>query len=234
MKILIVEDNQELAGAVRRAIIDYGIVEIVHTGEDALQVVQDQDFGLVILDLGLPDKPGKQVCSTMRDLGCNMPILIITADEDHRRLVELLDSGADDYVTKPFRSDELKARVRALLRRQESRKLVSNQIILGDLTLHIDQRCVERAGQMIPLRVKEFAILEHLMTHPDMVATRTMLQDKAWDSSEEPWGSSVNVHIKFLRDKIDRPFGSNLIETVHGVGYRISSPQQRKRRTTAK
>lgn len=221
MKVLIVEDNQKLAESLRSIIGMYYVVEIAHTGEQALGLLEDEDFGLVILDLHLPDISGLEICRAIRKQDRHMAILIVTGEDRLATLIELLDAGADDYITKPFRTRELKARVRALLRRQEIRTPADTQLVVGDLRLDLQRHCAIRNGTEIVLRNKEFIMLEQLMLHPNMVMSRAQLFSKAWDSTETAWTNTVDVHIKYLRDKIDKPFGTHTIETAHGLGYRF-------------
>lgn len=221
MKILIVEDNKRLAESLRAIIGNYYVVETVYSGEEALALVNDDDFGLIILDLNLPDVPGLEICRAIRRQNKNMPILVVTAEERTATMVELLDAGADDYITKPFRTRELRARMHVLLRRQETRIPANKQLVVGDLTLDLDKHCVIRDGVQIHLRSKEFIILEQLMLHPNMVMSRALLFNKAWDSADTTWTNTIDVHVNYLRNKIDRPFNSSSIETVHGLGYRL-------------
>lgn len=221
MKILIVEDDRELAETLRLMIGGYYVIEIAHDGEQGLQLAKEHDFGLVILDLHLPDMFGLDICRTLRQDGQHMPILVITAEDRPTVMIDLLDAGADDYITKPFRRTEVMARIRALIRRQQLRKPAAKQLIVGDLILDINNHCAVRQNRQIPLRNKEFIILEQLMQNPGRVLTRDQLIGEAWDSNETAWNNTIDVHIKYLRDKIDRPFGTQSIKTVHGVGYRI-------------
>lgn len=226
MKILIIEDNLELAEGIKAALGYYYVIEIATNGDQAIAYLEDSNFDLVLLDLNLPDINGLDICRIIREQGLNMPILVVTADSTHKRVVELLDVGADDYITKPFKLAELKARVRALLRRQATRSSRPSKITIGDLTLDVDSRLAICRGKKIVLRTKEFIILEQLMLNPDMVLSRAALLNRAWDSSEEVWTNNVDVHIKNIRDKIDKPFGTQHIQTVHGLGYRIISPKK--------
>ena len=229
MKILIVEDDLEIVDILRQMISGYYVVEVAHDGEQAMMLVAENDFGLVILDLNLPDMSGLDICRALRQSGQHMPILVITGEDRPTVMIELLDAGADDYVTKPFRSKEVVARMRALIRRQATRIPAVNQLIVGDLVLDIDRHCAIRQNNQIHLRYKEFIILQQLMQNPYRVLSRVQLANEAWDANENTWNNAVDVHIKNLRDKIDRPFGTRSIETVHGVGYRIVPTTAKKK-----
>lgn len=228
MRVLIIEDNKHLAESLRVIMGTYFVVEVAYTGEQAMALLAEYDFGLVILDLGLPDAMGIDICKTIRREDKQMPILVVTGEDRAYMMIELLDAGADDYITKPFRTRELKARVRALLRRQETRSPAVTQLVVGDLVLDIPNHCAIRNGTQIYLRSKEFIILEQMMLSPNVVLTRAQLLSKAWDSNEDTWTNTVDVHIKYLRDKIDRPFGTTSIETVHGLGYRLIPTRAKK------
>ena len=221
MKILIVEDDQELAKILRTLIGGYYITEVAGDGEQALALAAEEDFELVLLDLHLPDMHGLDVCRALRANGKHMPILVITAEDRPTVMIELLEAGADDYVTKPFRKKEVVARIRALLRRQALRSPTSNQLQVGDLILDRSRHSAFRQGQEIPLRNKEFIILEQLMSRPGTVFSRDQLTSLGWDSTDTTWHNTIDVHIKYLRDKIDRPFGAQSIKTVHGIGYTV-------------
>lgn len=221
MKILIVEDDQELAESLRLMIGGYYVVEVAHDGDQAMQQVAENDFALVLLDLNLPFMSGLDICRALRENNQNMPILIITGEDSPMVMIELLNAGADDYLVKPFHKPEVVARILALLRRQVLRAPVASRLTVGDLTLDIQQHCAFRRGKHIPLSNKEFIILEQLMLSPNNVLSRDQLVNSGWDSTESTWNNAVDVHIKHLRDKIDRPFGTRSIQTIHGVGYRI-------------
>jgi len=231
MRILIIEDDMTLARGMKTVLSSSHSVETAYTGEEALQLVAESDFELLILDLQLPDMSGIEVCSRIRDTEKNMPVLVVTGESKPAAVVALLDAGADDYITKPFRVDVLKARIRALGRRHATRTPAARRITIGDLTLDCNTHIVTRHGLEIRLRNKEFILLEQLMLHPNIAMSRATLLDKAWDSSEDAWANLIDVHIKYLRDKIDKPFDAHSIETVHGVGYRIRSTKSVKKPT---
>jgi len=224
MKLLIIEDSQRLAERIKDGLSKQYVVDVVHTGEEGLRRALQIQYSVIILDLGLPDIAGDVVCRRMREDNVDTPILVLTGHDDMKLRVQLLDMGADDYLTKPFDTAELKARIAALARRQ-ARSYVEPIIRLHDLTINTKQRTVERAGVPIDLRRKEFDILEYLVNNRGRVLTREMILNHAWDAGKNGWNSTVDVHIKHLRDKIDRPFGSSLIKTAYGVGYRVDAPE---------
>lgn len=224
MKLLVIEDNPRLAERIKDRLSRRHLVDIVNTGEEGLQRARSGGYNVIVLDLGLPDIHGSIVCKKIRKARVHTPILILTGVDDVKSRVDLLNSGADDYLSKPFNSEELVARVAALGRRQE-REYAATTLTLHDLILDTHQRTVERAGVPISLRRKEFDILEYLVNNKGRVLTREMILNHAWDSSKNSWSSTVDVHIKHLRDKIDRPFDYHLIKTAYGVGYRIDAPE---------
>ena len=178
-------------------------------------------YNMILLDLQLPDMNGLEICKELRTMNVTAPILVLTAQQDPGMSVQLLDSGADDYVTKPFGGDVLKARIAALLRRSH-RPLEQEQVItVGDMTLNSTRRQVHRAGVAINLRRKEFDILEYLVVNRGRALTRTMIIDHVWEAGANNWNNTIDVHIKHLRDKIDRPFDKPLIKTAYGIGYMI-------------
>jgi two-component system OmpR family response regulator len=220
MKLLLIEDNRSLADGLKKQLGKSFIIDAVRTGEEGLQraLVGGQD--VIILDLALPDKNGYDVCRSIRLAQVDTPILILTGAADVTSRVTLLNGGADDYVTKPFSVAELRARLGALLRRPPI-ALENDVFTIQDLTIDPHRRRVERAGVHIPLRRKEFDILEYLVRNRGRPVTRSMILDHAWDGSKDTWNNTVDVHIKHLRDKVDRPFGKPLIKTAYGIGYMI-------------
>lgn len=224
MKLMVIEDNPRLSERIKHQLQKFHIVETAFTGDEALQLISSSSFDLVLLDLGLPDMPGVEVCKQLRSISADIPILVVTGVDSTLSRVELLDAGADDYVTKPFDPSELVARIRALARRRK-RNSVQNFITVGDLVIDPLSRKVERANKSITLRRKEFDILEYLALNKGHVISRQMIINHAWPTNGATWTGSVDVHIKQLRDKIDRPFSYPLIKTRYGVGYMIDAPQ---------
>ncbi len=220
MKILIIEDSRLLAGSIKNQLSKQYTVDVSYTGEEGIYQARLTDYGVILLDLGLPDINGYDVCKDIRGYGINTPILIVSGTRDADSRVRLLECGADDYITKPFNSNELRARVEALLRRA-ARTVSNHQIQANDLILDIDRRSVTRAGVVIDLRRKEFDILHYLVSNQGRTITREMIFNHVWESGKEGWNNTIDVHIKHLRDKVDRPFGNKLIKTAYGVGYMV-------------
>lgn len=223
MKLLLIEDDREIAGALCHVLAPNYQVTLVGTGRSGVEQAQSGKYGLIILDLNLPDTTGLQVCQELREHGFDTPILILTGQNKIMDKIRLLDAGADDYLTKPFSLGELKARLRVLRRRGQRPGTESESLSAGDLTLDRTKHQVRRAGQTIHLRRKEFALLECLMLHAGTVVSRTILGNYAWQGSEKPWTNTIDVHIKHLRDKVDRPFTQPVIHTVHGLGYKLDA-----------
>lgn len=220
MKLLLVEDSRSLADGLKKQLNKTFVVDAVRTGEEGLRRALTGGQDIIILDLSLPDKNGYEVCKSIRLAQINTPILILTGASDITSRVTLLNAGADDYLTKPFSIAELRARLSALLRRAPAAP-ATDLIHVQDLTLDPYRRRVRRAGVLIELRRKEFDILEYLVRNRGRPVTRAMILDHAWDGTKEAWNNTVDVHIKHLRDKVDRPFKTPLIKTAYGIGYVI-------------
>lgn len=224
MKLLIIEDNLAVLSALRQSLNPFYIIDTATSGEEGAHIAIPDAYDVILLDLGLPDIGGDRVCELIRKSSVMTPILVLTGSTKVKDKVLLLDSGADDYLTKPFSLEELKARLRVLVRRPTQGK--TSILKLGDLSLDPATRRVSRGSSSIKLRRKEFDLLEYLMYNSGKVLTRSMILDHVWEMNEGLWTNAVDVHIKYLRDKIDRPFGTKMIETVHGIGYRIEvSPE---------
>jgi two-component system, OmpR family, response regulator len=220
MRILVVEDQVKMAGLLRRGLIEEGYaVDIAGSGTDALWAATEQPFDVVVLDLMLPDMSGLDVCRELRGRGRWVPVLILTARDGVPDRVAGLDAGADDYLTKPFAFTELFARIRALVRRGPSER--PSALRVGGLVLEPSTRIVSRDGARIDLTAKEFALLDFLMRHPGEVLSRTRIVEHVWDYAYDGDSNVVDVYIRYLREKVDRPFGQRSIETVRGSGYRL-------------
>lgn len=212
-----------MASLLRRGLEHEGYaVEIAGSGEQALWAADVMSLDAVVLDATIPDPDGFEVCRTLRRDGRWMPVIMLTARDAVADRVAGLDAGADDYLVKPFAFDELFARLRALTRRPATER--PTVLSVGDLELDPAQKRVSRAGQGIELSAKEFALLELFMRHPDEVLTRTQILDHVWDFAFDGTSNIVDVYVRYLREKVDRPFGVSSIETVRGHGYRLCTP----------
>lgn len=221
MKILLIEDEPAIAKIVSSALRYERIsVDIARCGKAGLRLAVANKYDLIILDYKLPDKNGDEVCTQLRSANFDLPIIILSAIGDSENKVRLLDIGADDYITKPFQLAELFARIRVALRKQ---KIEFGTILsYDDLRLDLKKHSVERRGNKIQLRDKEIRILEYMMRHPEQVLTREMILSYAWGPNTERFTNVVDVHMHYLRDKVDKPFGEPMIQTVNNVGYKLS------------
>lgn len=220
MRILVIEDHLETALTLKEQLSKWFLVDIAKNGEEGENTAQLTHFDLMVIDISLPDKSGLEVCQNLRKLGYKVPILMLTASLDVEHKIAALNLGSDDYLTKPFVFDELLARIRALLRRAPA-STATNTLQVGELLLDITNQVATRNNQAIPLRRKEFHLLEYLMRNPNRVISRDMFLEHVWDHTSETVANVVDVHIKHLREKIDRPFPKQMIKTVHGLGYRL-------------
>ena len=224
MRILVVEDERRIADFVSRGLSEQGYaIDVAYDGDEALQWTDVADYDVIILDVMLPVRDGIQVCRTLRDRRLRTPILMLTARDAVEDRVRGLDSGADDYLVKPFAFAELLARLRALTRREPA--TLGTALQVGDLTLDTITREVYRQRARIDLTTKEFALLEYLMRHPNQVLTRTMIAEHVWSYDFDNSTNVIDVHVRNLRRKIDDPFPAKLIQTIRGAGYRISAKQ---------
>jgi two-component system OmpR family response regulator len=222
VRLLVVEDAPKMAVLLQRAFLEDGYaVDVMANGHDAVWMASECDFDAVILDIGLPDIDGFVVCRQLRERARWMPILMLTARETVPDRVRGLDVGADDYLTKPFSIEELRARVRALVRRKLGER--PPVLIVGDLRLDPAARTVRRGDTPISLAAKEFAILEYFMRHPAQVISRARFLEHVWDFAGAGDSNVIDVYVRILRDKVDRPFGRQSIETVRGAGYRLTA-----------
>ena len=220
MRILIVEDEVKLAALLRRGLTEEAhAADVAATGEDALWMARSTDYDAIVLDLMLPGVNGLEVCRRLRADGVWSPVLMLTARDALEDRIGGLDAGADDYLTKPFAFAELLARLRALARRGAPERPAV--IDVGDLRLDPASLRVWRGGAEIELSPKEFALLETFMRRPGRVLSRFELLEHAWDYEYENRSNVVDVYVRYLREKIDRPFGRESIETVRGSGYRL-------------
>jgi two-component system OmpR family response regulator len=222
MRILIVEDEPKLARLLHRGLSAQGLaVDVVDCGEDAVWRAAATAYEVIILDVMLPDIDGFATCRRLREDGIRTPVLMLTALDRVADRIRGLDSGADDYLPKPFSFGELLARLRALSRRTGSDREPVLQV--GELRLDPASHRVSREGVAVDLTPKEFALLEALMRRPGEVLSRYALLESAWDEAYENRSNVIDVYVGYLRDKVDRPFGTTSIETVRGVGYRLAA-----------
>jgi two-component system OmpR family response regulator len=220
MRILVVEDHSRMAALVGRGLDEAGYaVDTTGSGVDALWRATEFDYDAIVLDLRLPDADGFSVCAQLRERGRWAPILMLTARDAVADRVRGLDIGADDYLTKPFALAELLARVRALLRRGPHPRPVALDV--GELSLDPATRLVQVGDQRVNLTAKEFALLEFFMRRPGQVLSRTEILQHVWDFAYDGDSNVIDVYVRYLRQKIDRPYGSNRLQTVRGSGYRL-------------
>jgi heavy metal response regulator len=224
MRILVVEDEVKMASFIKRGLEEEGAaVDISADGQDGLYRASTGSYDLIVLDITLPQIDGLDVCRKLRENKVSTPILLLTARDSVEMKVRGLDSGADDYLTKPFAFAELLARLRALRRRDRAE--VNLRLQIGDLVLDPLTRRVTRANQPITLTSKEFALLECFMRHPDQVLSRTVLSENVWDETFDSFTNVIDVYVNYLRNKVDRTFTPKLIHTVRGAGYVMRRPE---------
>jgi two-component system OmpR family response regulator len=225
VRALVVEDEVRTAALLRRGLSEEGYaVDVAVDGPDGVWRGTEFSYDVVVLDVLLPGCDGFEVCRRLRSAGCWAPVLMLTARAELAERVRGLDSGADDYLAKPFSFDELFARLRALIRRGAAERSAVLQV--GDLRLDPATRRVWRWEVELDLSPKEFALLELFLRHPGQVLTRTWILDHAWDYAYDGGSNVVDQYVRYLRRKVDRPFGLAQLETVRGVGYRLrSSPR---------
>ncbi len=222
MRILVVEDEKRLAASLRTGLEAEGFaVDIAPDGGEALWYARENDYDAIVLDLMLPVLNGYRVCSTLRDEGNWTPILMLTAKDGEWDQVEALDTGADDYVTKPFSFDVLLARLRSLMRRGVTER--PTRLVVGDLAFDPATRRATRGDTLLSLTARELSLLEFLMRRQDDVVSKSQILAHVWDFSFEGDPNIVEVYVARLRRKVDRPFGRDDIETVRGSGYRLRS-----------
>ena len=220
MKILLAEDEQALRTIVAKRLKDAGYgIDAVPDGEEAIAYIDVYEYDLIILDVMMPKADGLTVLRYIRKLGLSTPVLLLTAKDQISDRVNGLDAGADDYLTKPFAFEELFARVRALLRRQEN--LVGNVLTVADLSLNTATKEVKRGDTVIELTAKEHAILDYLLRNKGTILTRMQIEEHVWSSDYDNESNVMAVYIRYLRRKIDDPFDTKLIHTVRGIGYII-------------
>ncbi len=220
MRVLIIEDNPKMAGALQKGLREHGYAaDVSHSGFEGEDLAAGSEYDLILLDLMLPDRDGVEVCRNLRRRGVATPILMLTALSSTEDKVAGLDSGADDYITKPFELEELLARIRAMLRRGEATE--GRTLQCEDLVLDVYARVAKRGEVEVELSNKEFGLLEYLMRNQNRVLSRTQIAEKVWDMNFEPGSNVIDVYISALRKKLDRDFEHELIHTIKGAGYRF-------------
>lgn len=220
MRLLVIEDNPKMASALQNGLREHGFaVDVTHLGFEGEDLAATGVYDVVVLDLLLPDRDGVEVCRNLRRRGVPSKILMLTALSATEETVTGLDAGADDYVAKPFKFEELVARIRALLRRGDATE--SRTLRCDDLELDLYTHSAKRGGENIELSHKEFSLLEFLMRTPNRVLSRVQIGEKVWDMNFDPGSNVVDVYISLLRKKMDRGHGRELIHTVKGAGYRF-------------
>jgi DNA-binding response OmpR family regulator len=220
VRILVVEDERRLAAAVKWGLESHGfVVDVAHTGVDGLWAAEENDYAAIILDVMLPGLNGFKVCETLRQAGDTTPIMMLTAKDGEYDEAEGLDTGADDYLTKPFSYVVLVARLRALLRRGGAPPA---PLEVGDLVLDPAARSCRRGDAAIELTAREFAVLECLARRRDVVVTKREILEQVWDANYDGEVNVVEVHVSALRRKIDQPFERQSLQTVRGMGYRLT------------
>ena len=223
MRILLVEDNRRLNNSLRMSLMDDGYaVDPAYDGLEGEDMAMSEPYDAIILDIMLPKKDGLEVCRDLRKKRINIPVIMLTARDTIEDRVQGLDNGADDYLVKPFAINELRARLRALLRRESTEK--TGTLMVSDLLADPATHRVERAGQSITLTAKEYSLLEYFMRNADRLITREMAESHVWSYDFEGTSNVVDVYMRRLRRKIDDPFEVKLFETVRGAGYRMLKP----------
>ncbi len=218
MRILLVEDEEKIASFIQRGLAEQRFtVDMAPDGEEGLYLAEINPYDLIILDLMLPKKDGISICRQLREQKNSTPILMLTARDAVKDKVSGLNAGADDYLTKPFSFSELLARVRALLRRERNEKV--DQLRVGDLELNMLNQQVRRDNETITLTNKEYGLLEYLMLNANQIVTRTMISEHVWKEDFNSFTNVIDVHIRYLRNKIDKNKKKKLIHTVRGTGY---------------
>lgn len=224
MRILVVEDEHRIANTIKKGLEqEHFAVDVAYDGNDGYDLASTEDYDVIILDLMLPGMDGLDICKALRKEKIHTPVLMLTAKGQVQDKITGLDSGADDYVTKPFSFEELLARIHALSRRPK--QVLSTTLQVSDLQLNTREFTVVRTGKPIHLSSKEFALLEYLMRNENKILTKDQIISHVWDYDADILPNTVEVYIKNLRNKIDQPFdkGKQLIQTVRGFGYKIGS-----------
>ena len=221
MKLLLVEDERRIAQNIKKGLEQDGYaVDIAYDGAEGYASASADEYDVIISDVMMPEMDGMEMCRRLRADGNKTPLLLLTAKDSERDIVNGLDVGADDYLAKPFSFNVLLARIRALMRRPL--QSIGERLVVGDLEMDLIDKRVTRAGTPLKLSVKEFSILEYLMRNPDRVLSKNNIISHVWDFDADILPNNVEVFINLLRGKVDKPFGRPLIHTVRGFGYKVS------------
>lgn len=221
MKLLLVEDERRIAQNIKKGLEQDGYaVDIAYDGTEGYASASADEYDVIISDVMMPEMDGMEMCRRLRADGNKTPLLLLTAKDSERDIVNGLDVGADDYLAKPFSFNVLLARIRALMRRPQ--QSIGERLVVGDLEMDLIDKRVTRAGTPLKLSVKEFSILEYLMRNPDRVLSKNNIISHVWDFDADILPNNVEVFINLLRGKVDKPFGRPLIHTVRGFGYKVS------------
>ncbi len=227
MHILVVEDERGIADNIAEYLRQYSFaVDTAYDGDEGLKMARAHTYDIILLDWMLPGTDGLTVCKTLRKEYPQLGIIMLTAKDTVDDRVSGLDTGADDYIIKPFALKELMARIQALLRRNYRNQTEENKLVVGDLILDLHTQQAERAGKPIKLTRKLFQILELLMRNENRVVSKAEIEAHIWDASAELWSDVVRSHMQKLREKVDKDFETKLIHTAHGTGYRMSASDQ--------
>ena len=220
MGILLVEDEPNVVSVIKRGLTEYGFeVSVAGNGATGLQMALDNDFDLIILDVMLPVMDGIQVCKRIREQNKTVPIIMLTALDSTENIVGGLDSGADDYLVKPFKIAELAARLRTLLRRRGGETQVNNNYVIADLTVDTDSKVVYRNSEQLKLTATEYRLLEYFIKNQKKVLSRIQILESVWDIDFNMGTNVVDVYVNYLRKKLEKNGGAKLIHTVFGMGY---------------
>ncbi len=225
MNILYIEDDKQLAKTIQQKLISHYNVDISPTGKKGIILAENKEYDLFIIDYYLPDQNGIQVCKKIREVDTKTPILVFTTNDTKKDVVEALDAGADDYLTKPFSYQELEARIRALVRRN-SRKQPTKQINVGKLTIKLDDQYIVLNKQYIKLPRQEYMLLKYLTTNKGKLVSREELYEHVWGRDDYYNSNTIDVHIRRLRKRLKELVGENCIKSVYGSGYKIYNFQE--------
>jgi DNA-binding response OmpR family regulator len=212
--------KEELIAYLKESLKVFYAVDVAKTGKDGEDLIFSNDYDVIILDVGLPDIDGFKICQEIRENGIKTPIIMLTGRSGVEDKINAFNLGADDYLTKPFSFEELHARIQALIRRSPN-LFCADKLVVGDLVLDTASNFAEYKGKRIELRLREFRLLEFLMRNKNKILTRSMIFEHVWNSDDKKQTNTVDVHINYLRNKIDKKFGVKMIKSVHGLGYKI-------------